>query len=100
MLIHFRDSMEQLAEVQRNIARTEFGSFLQPTHSYVSIVELGLYESSVKTYSALDAQNVEPFGDEWDRQIQEMIDRQSTAMVLAPFPLHPRNEVRLFLPDG
>jgi chlorite dismutase len=98
MLIHFRDSMEQLAEVQRNIARTEFGSFLQPTHSYVSIVELGLYESSVKTYSALDAQNIEPLGDEWDKQIQDMIERQSAAMSSRLFPSIPETKYVCFYP--
>jgi chlorite dismutase len=98
MLIHFRDSMEQLAEVQRNLSRTEFGSFLQPTHSYVSIVELGLYESSVKTYSALDAQNIEPFGDEWDKQIQEMIERQSAAMAARLFPSIPETKYVSFYP--
>ncbi len=98
MLIHFRDSMEQLAEVQRNIARTEFGAFLQPTHSYVSIVELGLYESSVKTYSALGSEKIEPFGDEWDRQIQDMIDRQSNAMVSRLFPSIPETKYVSFYP--
>jgi peroxiredoxin len=98
MLIHFRDSMEQLAELQRNIARTEFGSFLQLTHSYVSIVELGLYESSVKTYSALDAQNIEPFGDEWEKQIQDMIERQSAAMSSRLFPSIPETKYVCFYP--
>ncbi len=98
MLIHFRDSMEQLAEVQRNLARTEFGSFLQPTHSYVSIVELGLYESSVKTYSTLGSQNIEPFGEEWDKQIQEMIDRQSAAMSSRLFPSIPETKYVCFYP--
>jgi chlorite dismutase len=98
MLIHFRDSMEQLAEVQRNLARTEFGSYLQPTHSYVSIVELGLYESSVKTYAALGSERIEPFSDEWDKQIQEMIERQSAAMAARLFPSIPETKYVSFYP--
>ena len=98
MLIHFRDSMEQLAEVQRNTARTELGSFLQPTHSYLSIVELGLYESSVKTYSVLGSEKIEPFGEEWERQIQEMVERQSAAMSSRLFPTIPETKYVSFYP--
>ena len=98
LLIHFRDSIEQLAKIQRDLARTEFGSFLQPTHSYLSIVELGLYESSVKTYSLLDSEKIEPFGEEWERQIQEMVDRQSAAMSSRLFPSIPGTKYVCFYP--
>jgi hydrogen peroxide-dependent heme synthase len=98
LLIHFRDSIEQLAEIQRDLARTEFGSYLQPTHSYVSIVELGLYESSVKTYAALGSEKVEPFSDEWDKQIQDMIERQSAAMSSRLFPSIPETKYISFYP--
>jgi hydrogen peroxide-dependent heme synthase len=98
MLIHFRDSMDQLARVQRDLARTEFGSFLKPSHSYVSIVELGLYESSSKTYPALMGQGIEPFSDEWEKQIQEMIDRQSSAMASRLFPTIPETKYACFYP--
>jgi hydrogen peroxide-dependent heme synthase len=98
LLIHFRDSIEQLATLQRDLARTELGSFLGATHSYLSIVELGLYESSVKTYSALGSQKVEPFGEEWERQIEEMVDRQSSAMAARLFPSIPETKYVCFYP--
>lgn len=98
MLIHFRDSIEELAAVQRDLARTELGTFLQPTHSYLSIVELGLYESSVKTYPALTSQGVEPFSDDWDGRIQETIERQAAAMVSRLFPAMPQTKYVCFYP--
>jgi len=98
MLIHFRDSMEELAAVQRDLARTEFGGFLQPTHSYVSIVELGLYESSVKTYPVLLEQGLEPYSDEWEKRIQETIERQATAMSSRLFPAMPQTKYVCFYP--
>ena len=98
MLIHFRDSLDQLACVQRDLARTEFGSFLQPTHSYLSIVELGLYESSVKTYATLGSEKIEPFSDEWERRIQDLIERQSTAMAARLFPSIPDTKYLCFYP--
>jgi hydrogen peroxide-dependent heme synthase len=98
MLIHFRDSIEELAVVQRDLARTELGSFLQPTHSYLSIVELGLYESSVKTYPGITSQGVEPFSDDWDKRIQEVIDRQAAAMSSRLFPAMPQTKYVCFYP--
>lgn len=98
MLIHFRDSVEELAVIQRDLARTELGTFLQATHSYLSIVELGLYESSVKTYPSLTSQGVEPFSDGWDKSIQEVIDRQAAAMSSRLFPAMPQTKYVCFYP--
>ncbi len=98
MLVHFRDSIEQLAAVERDLARTELGSFLQPTHSYLSLVELGLYESSVKTYAALAGEGVEPLSDEWDKRVQEMTDRQAAAMSTRLFPAIPETKYLCFYP--
>jgi peroxiredoxin len=98
MLVHFRDSIEQLAAVERDLARTELGSFLQPTHSYLSLVELGLYESSVKTYVALAEEGIEPLSDEWDKRLQEMTDRQAAAMSTRLFPAIPETKYLCFYP--
>jgi hydrogen peroxide-dependent heme synthase len=98
MLIHFRDTLEQLAQVERDLARTEFGSFLQPTHSYLSIVELGLYESSAKTYPVLIGQGIQPFSEEWDRRIQEVVDRAATAMSIRLYPAIPETKYLCFYP--
>lgn len=98
MLIHFRDSIEQLATVQRDVARTELGSFLQPTHSYLSIVELGLYESSVKTYPVLTTEGLEPYSDEWEKRLGEVAERQAAAMASRLFPSMPQTKYVCFYP--
>lgn len=98
MLVHFRDSIENLAAVERDLARTELGSFLQPAHSYLSIVELGLYESSVKTYPLLVKEGVEVFSDEWGKRIQEVIDRSAAAMSVRLFPSIPETKYLCFYP--
>ncbi len=58
ILIHFRDSFEALNQVELELAQTELYDFLEPRHSYVSVVELGLYESSRKTYEAASAKGL------------------------------------------
>jgi len=98
LLIHFRDTIEQLAEIERDLARTELGTFLQPTHSYLSIVELGLYESASKTYPALVAEGIEPLSEEWDRRIQDVVDRQAAAMSTRLYPAIPETKYICFYP--
>ncbi len=98
LLIHFRDSMEQLAEIERDLARTEFSSFLHPTHSYLSIVELGLYESASKTYAALAGDGIEPLSEEWDRRIEDVVNRQAAAMSSRLYPSIPETKYICFYP--
>lgn len=55
MLIHFRDTIRSLNQAELKLAQCEFYNFLTLKYSYLSVVELGLYESSMKTYGALIA---------------------------------------------
>src|SRR3954451_11322979 len=43
MIICFRRTFDDLAQAQLALSRTELHDHLEPTTSYVSIVELGLY---------------------------------------------------------
>jgi len=54
--------------------------YLTPVYSYFSVVELGLYESSLKTYRALAEQGVAPHSEAWDKAIGETLARQREAM--------------------
>ncbi len=98
MLVHYRDTIDQLAEVERGLARTEFGTFLLPTHSYLSIVELGLYESSSKLYAQLASEGVEPYSDAWEKRVEETVARQSAAMSARLYPAIPAAKYLCFYP--
>src|ERR1035438_195092 len=50
MLVHFRRSFEELNQAQLEIARLRLSDYLELTTSYLSVVELGLYESTAKIY--------------------------------------------------
>ena len=53
MFIHFRRSFEELNQAQLDLARLALNDFLEPATSYLSIVELGIYESTSKVYAGL-----------------------------------------------
>jgi hydrogen peroxide-dependent heme synthase len=98
MLIHFRDSFEELNGLEIALAQTDFYSFLEPTHSYLSMVELGLYESSAKTYAALAEHGLTPFSAEWNAGVKEVLSRQSAAMAQRIYPAIPTSKYVCFYP--
>jgi hydrogen peroxide-dependent heme synthase len=98
MLIHVRDSVEALNRVELHLAHTELYDYLEQTYSYVSVVELGLYESSAKTYSALAARDIQPHSPEWNAAIKETLDRQAAAMTSRLHPAIPETTYACFYP--
>jgi hydrogen peroxide-dependent heme synthase len=98
MFVHFRDTFDQLNQVELDLAQLRLNDFLEPATSYLSVIELGLYESSLKTYKALVDGGVEPHSEEWKKSIQETIARQKEAMKPRLFPSMPPNRYICFYP--
>lgn len=98
MLVHFRDSIEDLNRIELALAQTSFHSFLKPAFSYLSLVELSLYESSQRTYSSLAERGLERHTPEWDAGVKEVLDRQRQAMASRLFPSIPAAKHLCFYP--
>jgi len=98
MLVHFRDSFDELNQAELGLARLALSDFLEPTSSYLSVIELGLYESTLKTYKSLAERGIEPHSEEWNKAIQETIARQKEAMKPRLFPPMPKHRYICFYP--
>ncbi len=98
ILVHFRRSFDELNKVERRLAGLRLWDYLEPTSSYLSVVELGLYESSLKTYGALAERGVVPFSPEWNSGIEEVMARQREAMAPRLFPDMPPHKYLCFYP--
>ncbi|MGB8776173.1 MAG: hydrogen peroxide-dependent heme synthase [Terriglobales bacterium] len=98
MLIHFRPSFDQLNQAELDLSRLRLHDFLEPATSYLSVIELGLYESTLKTYKALAERGVEPHSEEWKKAIADTIARQKEAMKPRLFPAMPPNRYVCFYP--
>ena len=98
IFVHFRDSLEALNQIELTLAQTRFYDFLIPTHSYVSIVELGLYESTRKTYEAAASKGLVQHSPEWNAEIAESLSRASVAMAPRLFPAVPEAKYLCFYP--
>ncbi len=98
MFIHFRRSFEELAQAQLDVSRLRLSKYLEPTHSYVSVVELGLYESSQKTYAAMAEKGAEMHGDAWNEGVEQVLARQREAMAPRLYPDVPAARYVCFYP--
>jgi chlorite dismutase len=98
MLIHFRPDFEALLEAQTQLTHLRLWDYLELTTSYLSVVELGLYESSLKTYAALAEKGIEPHTPEWNSEIAGTLDRQREAMHSRIYPEIPGAKFVCFYP--
>jgi len=98
MLIHFRESFADLNQAELTLGNLRLSEYLEATSSYLSIIELGLYESTVKIYQALTDRGIEPHSPEWKREITETLARQKEAMRPRLYPEIPPNRYACFYP--
>ncbi|MFP5235315.1 MAG: hydrogen peroxide-dependent heme synthase [Acidobacteriota bacterium] len=98
ILLHFRDSMETLNQVELALAQTRIWDYLDLRHSYVSVVELGLYESTRKTYETAAAKGLEQHSPEWNADVAASLERGATAMAPRLWPAVPDAKYLCFYP--
>ena len=98
MLVHFRAGFDELNRAELRLAQLRLNDYLEPTTSYLSVIELGLYESSLKTYHELTEQGIEPHSDQWKQAISETLARQREAMKPRLFPEIPKARYVSFYP--
>jgi peroxiredoxin len=98
MIIHFRQSFDELNQAELQLAQLELNDYLEPTTSYLSVIELGLYESTIKAYKDLKDRRIAPHTEDWMREITDVRARQKEAMHSRLFPELPKHRYVSFYP--
>jgi peroxiredoxin len=98
LFVHFRRSFEELNQAELALARLRLSDYLEATTSYLSIIELGLYESTSSVYSDLAAKGVQPHSEEWNREIEAVLARHRQAMAPRLWPEIPKAKYISFYP--
>jgi chlorite dismutase len=98
MLVHFRRSLEELNHAELQLAHSRFNEFLEPGTSYLSVVELGLYEASVKLYGELMQKGLRPGTAEWNHAVDGALDAQRQISAPRLWPEIPRRRYLCFYP--
>ncbi|HEY7716297.1 MAG TPA: hydrogen peroxide-dependent heme synthase [Candidatus Binatia bacterium] len=98
MLVHFRKTLEDLNNAELAVAHSELSEYLEPTSSYLSVVELGLYEASVKAYGEWTTQGLQPGTAEWNREVEAELARHREAAAARLWPEIPQRRYLCFYP--
>jgi chlorite dismutase len=98
MIVHFRRTLDELNHAELRVGHSRLHEFLEPTNSYVSVVELGLYEASVKLYTELMARGLKPGTAEWNREIDVELAKQREAAAPRLWPEIPQRRYLCFYP--
>jgi chlorite dismutase len=76
MLTHYSKNYEGLVSAQMILDKTELSEFLTPSASYVSVLELGMYEATGKIHAALAERELKPNTDEWIAAFDELVKKE------------------------
>src|SRR5260370_12973850 len=98
MLIHFRETFGDLNQAELKLANLRLSDYLEPTTSYLSIIELGLYDSTLKIYKELMDQGIELHSAQWKAEVQCKLSRHREAMRPRLFPEIPPHRYACFYP--
>ena len=97
MFICFRRSFEELARAQSALAQTELHDALSATTSYVSIVELGMYEMTAKLHEQISAKH-KPGSDGFEQAFDSELATQRQRVMSRLFLDLPRARYVCFYP--
>jgi chlorite dismutase len=97
MFICFRRGFEQLAQAQLALSATTLHDVLEPTSSYVSIVELGMYEMTAKVHEQLGEKH-KPGSDEFEKAFDAEMETQRQRVMSRLFLDMPKGRYVCFYP--
>jgi chlorite dismutase len=98
MFVHFRRSFDELHQAELELAGLRLFDFLEPAGSFLSVVELSLYESTVRLYASLAERGIAPGSEAWLREVEETLERQRRAMAPRLWPEIPPRRFLCFYP--
>jgi peroxiredoxin len=98
MVVAFRRTFDDLGRAQLALAQTELHGYLEPTTSYVSIVELGMYEMTAKIHRQIGETGLKPESDEYTAAFDAEMARQRNRVMSRLFVEVPKRRHVCFYP--
>jgi chlorite dismutase len=98
MLTHFRPTFDDLAQAELDLARTGLNDILVPTTSFVSVVELGVYELTAKLHREIEERGLERGSDEFEKAFDEEMVKNRERMLSRLFTEFPKRRQVCFYP--
>lgn len=84
MLTHYARTFDGLAYAQTLVDKLELREFLIPQGSYVSVLELGLYDATGKIHAELSGRGLAQQSPEWIAAFDELVRKQEENPFVGP----------------
>jgi chlorite dismutase len=98
MLTHFRRSFDALQAAQLQVAGLALERYLEPTTSYVSIVELGMYEMTAQIHGRLAEKGLAKGSPEFEKAFDAEMEEQRRRVIGRLFQDIPKRRYVCFYP--
>lgn len=98
MLVHFRPAFDALQAAQLAVARLPLSPWLEPMASYVSVVELGMYEMTGLIHARLAERGLKDSSEEFERAFDAEMEEQRRRVLPRLFLELPRRRYVCFYP--
>lgn len=98
MLLHYRETPEQLNQVELSLRRSPLFDLLRPAYSYFSVIELSMYELTAIARKKLMDQGVRPGSDEYEEAFEVEMEKQKQRVQVRLFRKVPEHRFICFYP--
>jgi chlorite dismutase len=80
MFLHYRDSIAGLDQVELSFRRLRLHDYLKPAYSFISVIELGLYEVTGGARRALAGKGLQPGTPDYEAAYAAEVERLTKGM--------------------
>ncbi len=98
MLVYFRRSPDELAEVEQLVQELAIYEYLEPTYGYFSVVELSLHGAAERYRKVLLKKGLEENSVEWDLALEELLEGEKDTQKARLYPEIPEDPYICFYP--
>ncbi len=98
LFLHFRPTLDALHEVELGFRQLSLAEHLEETTSYLSFLELGLYEMTVKLHDRFVEEGLAPGSDAWESKWSKEMGIQRERMKERLYMDIPRTRYMCFYP--
>ena len=98
MLVYFRRTPDELAEVEQIVSELAIFEYLMPAYGYFSVVELSLHGAAQRYHKLLTKQGLEQDTPEWDQALEEHLEKEKITQKDRLWPEVPDDPYICFYP--
>jgi hydrogen peroxide-dependent heme synthase len=98
MLVYFRRTPDELAEVEQVVSELAIFEYLTPAYGYFSVVELSLHGAAERYHKLLSKQGLEEDTPEWNAALEEQLEKEKETQKARIYPQIPDDPYICFYP--